>query len=124
MTGYTHTSSTFANAISRLNTAKLIQKQGSLIGANTDYAADYLIDESLVKNLDDFKSKLGAAEKKMYEAILSNSGFSLTREELSHRTGYSETSSTFANAISKLNTLKLIVKNGKLVSVNPEVLDL
>lgn len=124
MTGYRVTSGGFKNALSKLNTAGLIQKFGTNIELNPaaiDTVRD-IVNGEAPHSLQDWISKLGACEKTIYEMMLANPGEAFPREEIAATTGYQPTSGGFKNALSRLNTIGLIKRHGDgRISLNPEV---
>ncbi len=60
--------------------------------------------------------KLGGMPKKIYEVLLKHPT-GLTRRQIGLMTGYSPTSGSFSNAISKLGTMGLIKKEGEVYKV-------
>jgi hypothetical protein len=110
MSGYRLTSSTFANALSELRVAGLMDgppdareltHAGRAAAANVPPAPSG-------RDLLDWWATPGRLEKseRTMLALLFDHG-TLSRPELSTLSGYNTTSSTFANAISKLRTLEL-----------------
>lgn len=109
VSGYSSTSSGFANSLGKLRTS------GYLRGYGDD---NYVTTEGMAylgqippfprgKDLLSFwVSKLGRAERSMLEAIVHH--HSVSKDALSHHTGYSITSSGFANAIGRLRSLGLV----------------
>lgn len=68
----------------------------------------------LEKNL--LLQKLGGMPKKIYETLLQHSQ-GLTKPQIGILTGYSYTGGSFSNSMSKLNTMKLIKKEGEIYRV-------
>lgn len=122
MTGYSHTSGSFNNAVSKLNTAGFIERNnaGDLAlkhGPNVNGMVD-----GVQHRLEDWIQKLSKCEKGIYEYVLSARGVSFAKEEIGNATGYSAGSGSFNNAISRLNTLGLIKKDGDgKIRLNPEI---
>jgi len=65
--------------------------------------------------LDHWNSKLGKAERIILGVAIEAWPASLSREEVARLSGYSETSSSFGNALSKLRTLELISGRGEIL---------
>lgn len=113
LTGYSITSSTFANALGALRSAGYVDGRGD----------DNTITEKGLKALGSYQrlptgkalqewwlSKLPKAERIMLAIALDAYPKPVTKERLAEKSGYSITSSTFANAIGKLRTLELIAR--------------
>lgn len=116
LSGYSIKSSSFSNALSALRTANLID----------GYGDDNRITESGFHTLGPFdpkpsgdmlfawwSQKLEKAERAMLEVVIRHGAKGVDRETLSAESGYSITSSSFANAISALRTLELIEGKGE-----------
>ena len=111
LSGYSGKSSGFANALSKLRTLGLISR-GEPIKPTED-GLDRLAGqvEPLPSGkglLHHWNSKLGRSERAILAVLLDAWPGALTRDEIAERSGYSSTSSGFANALSKLRTLELI----------------
>lgn len=120
-TGYSHKSGGFNNALSHLNSLNLIKRVG------TNIKVDKLV--SSIKQEFDFSkeeiiSKLGKCEKEIYNFLLENPTEEFSKEALGEATNYSSNSGGFNNSISRLSTLGLIIRNGGLIQLNPELLEL
>lgn len=119
-TGYSHRSGGFNNAISQLNRKDLIIKNGTDLQVkemNSNLAEEYdFSKEAIMKNL-------GVCPKKIYQMLLDNPYQEFSKEEIGESTGYSHGSGGFNNAISKLNSLGLIIKNNSILKLNPELLE-
>lgn len=110
LSGYRKTSSGFANALSELRTQGLIDdgspERRGITEAGRAAAGPQ---ESLPTGralLDYWMGKLSRAEATMLNVIYDRG--TVDRAELSNHSGYSQTSSGFANAISGLRTLDLV----------------
>ncbi len=120
-TGYRHGSGGFNNALSRLNQLGLITRNGGSIQASE-------VRDELTGEFDFSKeaiiSKLSKCENEIYNVLIENQEDSYSKEELAETTpsNYSPNSGGFNNAISRLNTLGLLERNGGLIKLNPEVL--
>jgi uncharacterized protein len=111
LSGYSIKSSGFSNALSLLNTSGLIRKAGDLIEINTagiSVIGDVPKIPTGRKLQDYWLNKLGKAEREILKGLLSVQGQPITKQSISSYSGYSMTSSGFANALSKLRTLQLI----------------
>lgn len=109
LSGYSVTSSGFANAVSKLRTSGFIEggrdalritPPGSEVAGHPGPLPS---GQALV---DYWKGKLGRCEREILQ-VLVDAGGALSKPEIADRSGYSQTSSGFANALSKLRTLEL-----------------
>jgi hypothetical protein len=119
LSGYSHKSSSFANALGALRTAGFVDRAGEPIRA-TAAGQSFLPDAPVMNRaeaLQALRSRLGRAERVFLDACLANPD-GLTKESLAEISGYSITSSSFANALGRLRSLELI--DG--FRVNPELL--
>jgi hypothetical protein len=109
LSGYSVTSSGFANALSELRTKGLIEGSRDELRVTTagievtGPVSPLPSGEALV---DYWKGKLGRCEREILQVLVDARG-ALPKSEIATRSGYSETSSGFANALSKLRTLQL-----------------
>jgi hypothetical protein len=113
--GYSIKSSSFANAIGALRSSGLahgsgtpthplvITEAGQAVAGNVEPMPTDA--ETLLQH---WRGVLEKAERFMLDALATADGLPLTKEQLSERTGYSITSSSFANAIGRLRSLQLI----------------
>lgn len=112
LSGYSSNSSSFDNALSALRTKGYINR-----------GLPIAISEDGVRAVGDFEplptgqdlrafwlAKLGKAERTLLDCLIRRYPAAVSRSELSDRSGYSETSSSFDNALSKLRTLELITR--------------
>lgn len=109
LSGYRSTSSTFANGLSELRVAGYLdgapeRRQVTAAGRKANGPIEPLPKGPAL--LSYWEHRLEKCERSMLEAVF-RAG-TISRVELSKRTGYRETSSTFANGISGLRTLDLI----------------
>jgi hypothetical protein len=120
--GYSVTSSSFSNALGALRSAGLVEKTGSPIRA-TSAGLDLLPDVPPAPTRDErlafWVGRLGKAERTFLEVLAAAYPDSLTKEELSERTGYSATSSSFSNALGRLRSLELVVG----LAASPELME-
>ncbi len=124
MTGYSHGSGGFNNALSKLSTAGMIQRNGTSIALNPSADVAHLIDQQ-PHRLEDWIAKLGACERKVYERLLKEPSSVFSKDEIASETGYSAGSGGFNNALSRLSTLGLVKReHGGQVRINPEVVGL
>lgn len=124
VTGYSIRSSSFLNAISKLNTLGLIKKQGSKIAVGR-------LEESFVEEGSQFSTepsfwedKLGRCEFEIYKLLYNSPDTFFSREYIAEKTDYSTKSSSFLNAISRLNSLGFIRKEGSSIQLNPEIVNI
>lgn len=117
-------SSTTANALSQGRTNGWIDGYGEM--TITEAGREVVRDvEPLPKGrrlAEWWYSKLGKCEREILEVFVEGYPIYFTREEICERTpsGYSSTSSTVANALSKLRTLELI-EGRKEMRANPDL---
>ena len=122
-TGYSHKSGSFSNALSRLNTLGLIEK-------NTDGVKLKESNPDLIGSFDFSKESiipsLGKCEKEIYDVVIQNSERTFTKQEIADLTPsqYSAGSGSFSNSLSKLNSLGIIIKKGNSIRLNPELLEI
>lgn len=127
LSGYSVSSSTFANGISEANTTGLIEKRSDRVFVTPlgrDVAGAALGDLPLVpQTVAELRTlwmnKLGGAARALFEVLVKQG--EQHREALAQASGYSPTSSTYANAISELNTNGLIVKDGGAIRLVDEL---
>lgn len=112
LSGYSIKSSGFANALSKLRTTGLISPAGSdpilITEDGVEHAGEVQPILTGRELLGHWVTRLGKAERAFLEQLYEVYPGMLTKQDLSDRTGYSTTSSGFANALSKLRTLELI----------------
>ncbi len=119
-TGYSKKSGGFSNAIARLNSMGLIQKNGDTLQIkemDSNLAEEYDFSKEAIIN------NLGPCPTKIYQMLLDNPYEEISREEIAEQTGYSVSSGGFSNAVAKLNSLGLIEKNGSYIKLNQELLE-
>jgi uncharacterized protein len=115
MTGYSHKSGSFSNALSRLRSLDLIQ------GSNNGLQIKSAVEEHLVDGSnfepDNIFNLLGKCEKEIALVLKENPDAEFTKEELADMTPskYSSNSGSFSNSLSKLATLDYLERvNGKI----------
>jgi len=123
VTGYSCNSGGFNNALSRLGSLDLINKNGNSIqvkGMDSEIATAF---DFSIKNISNVLNK---CEKEIYEVLLNNPSEEFSKESLAEltQTKYSCNSGGFNNSLSRLKTLGLINKSGNSVSLNQELLEL
>lgn len=108
LSGYSVTSSSFSNALTELRTLGYITGHGDELVATADGCA-VAGAGPLPKGGELFAMwapKLGLCERKVLETLVASKE-AVARDDLAEVSGYSPTSSSFANALSKLRSLKL-----------------
>jgi len=111
LSGYSVKSSTFANAMSALRVAGLITRGMPAQATQEGVAALGAAWEPLPSGsalTSYWMARLGRSERAILQSILDASPGTLDKAAIAAATGYSVTSSTFANALSRLRTLELI----------------
>lgn len=119
VTGYSSRSGGFNNAIARLNSLGLIKKRGDEIFFGEKDEQHIIESEQYSPEL--WFSKLGACEKKIYRILWDNPDIIYSKEDIGEQTGYSPTSGGFNNAISHLNAIGLLRREGGGIVLNPEL---
>lgn len=121
VTGYSVKSGGFKNALSRLASANLIARSGDFIQC-LELVSLYASDAEEFSAAPEFwAGKLGKCEREIYSYLWDlRSG--ATKEVIAQATGYSVTSGGFKNALSRLNSLGLILRNPGDIRVNPDLL--
>ena len=109
LSGYRKTSSSFANGLSELRVAGYITGNPNRRDITTSGRELIGPVETLPTGpalLDYWTGRLGKSESALLQHVFAAG--TISRQDLSDRSGYSITSSSFANAISGLRTLDLI----------------
>ena len=125
LTGRSHKSGGFRNALSKLRSGGLIEggkDNNQLTEAGTERIADGY--EPLPQGqslVDHWKSQLGKAERGILDATLDVWPDTMTHDEIAEVAGYSGTSGGFRNALSRLRTLEIIRGRGDAIRVNDEL---
>lgn len=111
--GYSPRSSTFANYVSSLNVAGATVTSAGILTL-TELGRELAEEPDVVPTSEAIQSavlsKLTGPQRSLLEPLIAIYPDSYTREELAAESGYSATSSTFANYLSSLNKLGLIAK--------------
>jgi hypothetical protein len=112
LTGYSHKSGGFRNALSSLRTAGYITRDGNgevdVTGAGfAALGGDYEMLPSGPALLHWWYGQLGKAERLILAEVVAAWPDPLSVEDIARRTGYSATSGGFRNAMSRLRTLQL-----------------
>lgn len=119
--GYSHTSSSFKNCVSKLVTLRYVGRQGSGLYLESNAPIQGLVMPQL-NTIQDWIPKLGKCEKEIVQMMLFAPQNVWSKEDVAHKTGYSVTSSSFKNSLSHLATLGLIVRISVGIQINPELL--
>lgn len=123
LTGYSPKSGGFNNAIYNLNAKGLITKQGNMISlgeSNPEFATEATGEFSVEL----WMNKLAKCPKEIFKFLFENPGQEFSKEDLGEQTGYSPASGGFNNSIYKLSSLQLINRNGSMIKLNPEILEI
>ncbi len=123
ITGYSHRSGSFKDAISKLNVLNLISKNGDKVRVN-EMDESLATEDSKELSIDIWMNRLNKCTRKIFKLLLENPDILYGREEIANETEYSSSSGSFKDAISKLNVLGLIQKEGTEIKLNPEILEL
>lgn len=130
VTGYSPTSGGFNNALSRLTTIGLIDRNATSIRFRQQVLTSEQLDRYLLTGEkfsaapEFWDNKLGACERKVYALLWENPDSLFDKESLGNMTGYSPTSGGFNNALSRLNSIGLIKREGGGARLNPELRDI
>jgi hypothetical protein len=110
LSGYSIRSSSFANALGALRSLGLAEGREPTVitAAGREVAGDVEPVPQGAALLEHWRGQLGRAERSLLDVFVAVYPAELTREELSERSGYSQTSSSFANAIGRLRSLRLV----------------
>jgi hypothetical protein len=124
--GYSVKSGGFTNALSKLRTAGILRGSGQELRINTDTASQVLggIDELKGDVKEQWEKNLGKCERQIWQFLLTNPTAVFTKQELADNTGYSVISGGYTNALSRLNTLKIIKRVEGGIMLNPEILEI
>ena len=127
LSGVSHKSSTYANSLSTLNVAGLIQKNGDVISAAPSAfellgsMPDAPTDPEEVRRT--WKQNLPGGAARLFAALEGPYPDGLSRESLAEAAGMSPTSSSFANYLSILNTNGLITKTTGGIRLSESLFD-
>lgn len=117
LSGYSATSSSFANALGFLRSRGFILGAGDALLATEDGLNQVGEIEPIptgVALVAYWRDKLGKAERVILQALVDAYPAHLSKEQVSEASGYSLTSSSLANALGKLRTLELIEGRGEI----------
>lgn len=127
--GYSVGSGGFNNSLAELNARGFIIRDGKL-RANPDAlnAIEEAVGriESMEYSIETFKENLGKCEREIYEVLLEHPYDQFFKDALASKTpsNYSAVSGGFNNALARLNTLGLIIRESGKIQLNPELLDI
>jgi hypothetical protein len=111
LSGYSSSSSSFANALGKLRRLKLAGSEGPMIFATTD-GLSAAPDVGPMPKGDELRrywlARCNRAEQAVLSVLIDTYPHAVDRDELARRARYSSTSSSFANALGKLRTLELV----------------
>ena len=124
VTGYSHTSGGFNNALSKLVTMGLIERIGAQLKASGIDASIMLSGSAEVYNKELWLQKLGKCPREIYNFLLENPKSIWTKDIIAETLGYSVTSGGFNNALSQLSSLGLLVRKGNGVILNQDLLEI
>lgn len=128
-TGYSHKSGGFNNALSHLSSLGLIDKRGKIVIIAEDglQQADDLLSSDVDLHekftIENWANKLPRCESSIFQFLISCPGDEFTKEQIGEMTGYQSGSGGFSNALSRLNSLGLIIKNRNSIKLNTEILE-
>lgn len=128
-TGYSHKSGGFNNALSHLSSLNLIDRRSDAISVSEDglqHADNMLgIDINLHEQftIENWAAKLPKCESSIFQFLMKFPDSEWSKARLGEETGYQSNSGGFNNAISRLNSLALIVRQNGSIKLNPEVLE-
>ncbi len=116
LSGYSMKSSSFANALGELRSAGLATRGEPIRITETGQALAGDVEPlpSGEELLNYWRGKLGRAERSIFDTVLEVYPQPMNYATLSERSGYSQTSSSFANALGKLRSLQLIEGYGEV----------
>ncbi len=123
VTGYSQKSGGFKDAISKLNVLDLISKNGNKVSVK-NMNEEFATEPSEEITMDVWLRKLNKCTRTILKFLLDRPNESFDREEVANETGYSISSGGFKDAISKLNVLGMIAKEGSYIKLDPEILEL
>ena len=122
-TGYSWRGGAFQNALGKLNSLGLIEKDSfnvKLKDLNPELVGEFDFSrEAIIPSL-------GKCEKEIYGVVSEDPEREFTREEIAELTPsqYEPKGGAFNNALGKLNSLGIIEKRGNSIKLNPELLEL
>lgn len=130
LAGLSSRSSTFRNALTTLKNAGYIEKEGSEFKATTaahaEFSGSYTpMGTAPADLIPVWRGKLGGAPGRVFDVLVAASPEALPKEAAADRAGLSPRSSTYRNALTKLNKLGLLEKKrsstGQTLALTPEL---
>ena len=121
-TKYSPRSGGFNNALSQLRQLGLITEGVDIQIARVEPELAKYASQDF--SIDGWLNNLGKCPREIYQFLLNNPNESFSKDFIGESTGYSAGSGGFNNAISKLNSTGLIIRQGGMIRLNPELLDL
>lgn len=128
-TGYSPKSGGFKNSISHLNSMGIIRRIGTAIEITQEglsQATDLLgsdIDMHEEFTIQGWINKLPKCESLIFKFLLENPGQEFLKEDLAVEVNYSLNSGGFKNALSRLNSLGLIIRGSGTIKLNEKILE-
>ena len=126
LSGYSIKSSSFANTLGALRSVGLMDGIGNALHITTAGLSELgSYDEPPTGRalIDWWAAKLRKAERGVLQVLVDAYPATCSKAEISEASGYSATSSSFANAIGKLRTLKLAGGYGDQISASRELME-
>lgn len=120
MVGYSPRGGGFSNALSFLNSRRLIKKDGDRIGLG-ESVPEFATESAEAVDIEKWFSILGACPREIFKFLYERGGEEYSREEIAEAVGYSAEGGGFSNALSKLNALGFIKKEGRVIKLNPDL---
>lgn len=74
--------------------------------------------------IENWAQKLPRCESMIFQFLMQNPGIEFSKDDLSEGTGYQSGSGGFNNALSRLNSLGLILRISGRIKLNEEILEL
>jgi hypothetical protein len=128
MVGYSPKSSSFLNAISALASAQKVKRLpgGTISITDIGFASISNDDQGMVFSAQNIRSVLGKCEAEIFDVLVKKYDRLLTKNEIAQATvsRYSETSSSFNNALSKLCSLGVAIRSGGGIAASGELIQL
>ncbi|KKM69212.1 hypothetical protein LCGC14_1453210, partial [marine sediment metagenome] len=123
MSGYSHSSGGFNNALGKLNSMGLIQRDNGMLMNDGGSDLSGLGVEPQSGNLNSWIARLSKCERAIFQYLSENG--ETDKLNLGGATNYSPTSGGFNNALGRLNSLGLIKRTGNgVIQINPEISEL
>jgi hypothetical protein len=129
LAGYSHKSGGFNNALSHLSSLGLIKRQGQMVVVSDNgqqMASELLGNDIFIHEqftIQNWANKLPKCESAIFQFLMQHPDSEWSKEQLGEETGYQPGSGGFNNAISRLNSLCLIIRQNRSIKLNREILD-